>query len=102
MAKSSHRPGELPEIHDEAGPTPTWLPLSGLALAALIMLAVVARSAMGDDAPAVEIVVGDVLPEAAPAPAPEPEPEAEPAAPAGETDAFGRSPGDEHFGHDHE
>jgi hypothetical protein len=42
----------LPTIVDEAGDTPTWVPVLGVALLALVAIVVVARSQMKPDEPA--------------------------------------------------
>ena len=114
----THVPGEFPEVHDEAPPTPTWVPLIGLALLAALTFYGVYLAATTPDEPAMEITgtpAAEAEGEAAPAPegppAPSPaappaaqpaaQPAAPPAAPGGGGDSFGRQPGDEHFGHDH-
>lgn len=116
MSEHSHRPGTFPEVHDEAPPTPGWVPLLGLAILALGSLFVVYRVATAPEEEAqVEIAApaGEVgeeaaapaapaaQPPAAPAARPAVAPAAQPAAPAAGADAFGRQPGAEHFGHDH-
>jgi hypothetical protein len=45
-------PPTLPEIVDEAGDTPTWVPILGIALFALIAVMFVAREQMKTDVPA--------------------------------------------------
>lgn len=108
MAASDHTPGRFPEVHDEAGDTPSWVPILGLGLLGLFALVAVYRVATASDEPTeVEVVAAQPAEEgaageeaAAPAPA-APTPAAAPAAPGGGADSFGRRPGDEHFGHDH-
>lgn len=59
----SNLPPQLPEIVDEAGDSPTWLPAVGLALLAFIALLFVVVQAQGPDdetePQAVEVVQGD-------------------------------------------
>ncbi len=123
MSDSSHAPGELPPVHDEAVETPLWFPALGVGLLALFAFFLAFRQATADepvaeppaaeataaeapaaDAPAEGEAAGAPVaaPRPAPAPAAAPRPAPAPAAPAGERDAFGRAPGDEHFGHGHE
>lgn len=47
-----HGPPGLPEIVDEAGDTPTWVPVLGLALLTLVAILFVVRSQMTSDEPA--------------------------------------------------
>lgn len=76
---ASKEPPRLPEIQDEAGDTPSWVPLLGLGLLCLVALLIAARQAVHKDSPK---VAGDAgaeqaaaAPEkAAPAPAPGPVP----------------------------
>ena len=60
MSKHDHSVG-LPEIHDEAGDTPLWVPVLGLALLLLATLYMVFSAAFADEeaeaAPAAEAAV---------------------------------------------
>ena len=71
MSDHDHSIG-LPEIHDEAGDTPMWVPVLGLALLLLATLYVVFAAAFADeaDAEAVEAAAAAAL--EAPAAAEEP------------------------------
>jgi len=63
MSDAEHHhdgPPVLPTIVDEAGDTPTWVPILGVALFALVAIVFVARSQMATEVPA--------TPEAAEAP----------------------------------
>lgn len=53
----NHRPGEPPEIRDEAADTPMWLPALGLALLVLAAFGVIYQSvqAEADAAETVEV-----------------------------------------------
>lgn len=70
MAHDTHHAGgphpELPPVQDEAADSPIWLPVTGLALLAVLAFFVLLRGAQGaGDAPA----EGEVAAEAAEAPA---------------------------------
>jgi len=58
----SKEPPHLPEIVDEAGDSPSWLPLVGLALLCVLALGLAARQAIGPSdeqpKPAVEADAG--------------------------------------------
>ena len=59
----SNLPPQLPEIVDEAGDSPMWLPVVGLALLAFIAIVFVVVQAQGPDEDtepqAVEVVEGE-------------------------------------------
>lgn len=70
MSDAGHHhdgPPGLPEITDEAGNTPTWVPLTGIALFALVGILIVAR--LQTDAPAADAPTTDAAADAADAPA---------------------------------
>lgn len=114
MADHSHDepdvPG-LPQIQDEAADTPMWLPATGLALLAVMVLMLVYHVSKGPETEAAE---GDVAAEAAGEEAPEgeagaageeapageaaPAGQAAPAAPAAPAEAAAADP---HAGHGH-
>jgi hypothetical protein len=56
MSDDSHEAG-FPEVHDEAGDTPRWVPLLGLALLLMLFLKVGICATIGDEPTA------DVVPE---------------------------------------
>lgn len=59
-------PPSLPQVTDEAGNSPTWLPFTGLALLALIALVTIFRMQSKDEIPAAaEAPAADVAAEAA-------------------------------------
>lgn len=61
-------PPTLPQVKDEAGDSPTWLPFTGLALLALIALVAVFRMQSTDDvAPVVDAPAAELADEEAPA-----------------------------------
>lgn len=107
MADHSHDepdvPG-LPQIQDEAADTPMWLPATGLALLAVLVLMLVYHVSKGPESEATE---GDVAAEAAGDEGAEGESAGadEPAAPAGEAAAPAapaEAPAaDPHAGHGH-
>ncbi len=73
MSDAGHHhdgPPGLPEITDEAGDSPKWLPLLGLGLFALVAVLVVARSQAkdGPEPAAAEAAVADAPAAAEPAP----------------------------------
>ncbi|HJL17066.1 MAG TPA: hypothetical protein RMH99_15480 [Sandaracinaceae bacterium LLY-WYZ-13_1] len=49
MAEAHHRPGEPPEIRDEAADTPMWVPAAGLALLILGAVFLVWQTATTED-----------------------------------------------------
>jgi hypothetical protein len=51
-------PPSLPDVTDEAGNTPGWVPLLGLAILCLVALLIAARQAIGPQAPAGEVADG--------------------------------------------
>lgn len=50
MSDAAHRP-HLPEVRDEAADTPSWVPLLGLALLAVVALWMVARAHTSETQP---------------------------------------------------
>jgi hypothetical protein len=117
-----HEPGQYPDVHDEAGSSPRWVPFLGLGLLGLALMFGAYRAATADEEPeaveSAEVAAADAEGEApapappaaapapapVPSPAPAPNPNAVPApapTPAGGPDAHGRQPGEEHYGHDH-
>lgn len=78
MSDAGHHhdgPPTLPEVTDEAGNTPTWVPLTGLGLLALIAVLIVFRAQNGAEEPATDTAATE-----APAAADTAEAPAEPAA----------------------
>lgn len=73
---ASKEPPRLPEVQDEAGNTPSWVPLLGLGLLCLVALLIAARQAVHKDNPQVaadagaEQAAAPEKPAAAPTPAP--------------------------------
>ncbi len=61
--EATSAPPELPEVHDEAGDTPLWLPVLGAALLAIAGLFLIFRAAFAD----AEADAGTPEPAAAPA-----------------------------------
>lgn len=76
MSASEHRPGDFPEVHDEAPDTPTWVPILGIGLLALFALFAVYRAATAPE----QTADVDVVIEAQPAEGGEQAPAEEPAA----------------------
>lgn len=71
----SKEPPRLPNVVDEAGNTPSWVPLLGLGLLCLVALAVAARQAIGHgESKTVIAADGGAEPQAKPAAAPAPTP----------------------------
>lgn len=87
MSASDHTPGDFPPVRDEAPDTPTWVPLLGIGLLALIALFAVYRAATADEDPTADV---EMVIEAEPPPTAA----AEPAGDAPE-------PADPHAGHGH-
>lgn len=83
-ASTHHRPGEPPPVRDEAADTPLWMPLLGLCLLVIGVLAVLWQASTGNDEAAGQ------APEAAQA-----------ADEANAADEGGAPAEDEHAGHDH-
>ncbi|MCG8555805.1 MAG: hypothetical protein MJD61_11045 [Proteobacteria bacterium] len=48
-ASGQSEPPGLPEVHDEAADTPSWVPLAGFTLLAVVSLLAVARFHSGGD-----------------------------------------------------
>ena len=48
MSDESHQDG-LPEVHDEAGDTPRWVPLLGFGLLLLVIMVMGICAAIGDE-----------------------------------------------------
>ena len=55
MAEHHHEPyrGEFPEVHDEAGDSPRWLPALGFAILFVFSLFIAYRSATSSEEPGV-------------------------------------------------
>ncbi|MCS6798713.1 MAG: hypothetical protein NZ898_09300 [Myxococcota bacterium] len=92
MAEGMHRAGELPEVRDEAPPSPRWLPLLGLTLLLLAGVFLAVRATQPADQ------ATDTA-DAAPGQAAAPSEQAAKDQPAG-ADTTPRA-GDEHAGHAH-
>ncbi len=63
----------MPAVHDEAADSPTWLPVSGIAIVILMVLFAMMRTAMQPPAPEVDAAAEDAPVEANAVPAPTPE-----------------------------
>ncbi len=64
MSDAGHHhdgPPTLPEVTDEAGNTPTWVPLTGIGLLALIAVVIVFRAQLAADAPAVDAPAAEAV-----------------------------------------
>ncbi len=55
-AHEPHPHPPLPTVHDEAGDTPTWVPIAGLAFFVVIFFFALVRSALAPEAPAASAV----------------------------------------------